>query len=174
MVPILMTRLTCTCGQTALTLSGPPIMVVDCCCTSCRTAAAQLPGGAKILGPHGETRFVLQRKDRVTLPPPEAMAEHRLTPGSKTRRVVATCCNTPLFLEFQGGHWLSLYGSLWPEAQRPAAEMRTMAADLPDPFTLPDDIPNSRRQSPRFMWNLLTAWAAMGFRAPRIAVAGKL
>lgn len=169
-----MTQLTCTCGKTALTLSGPPIMVAACCCTSCRTAAAQLPGAPKILGPHGETHYILQRKDRASLPAPEAMAEHRLTPKSKTRRVVTTCCNTPLFLEFQSGHWISVYASLWPQGTAPAPQMRTMTADLPDPSILPTDIPNSRSQSPRFMWNLLTAWVAMGFRAPKIAVAQKV
>ena len=172
-----MTHLTCRCGKTAITLSGPPIMTVDCCCTSCRTAAAQLqalPGAPSILGPHGETRFAMQRKDRATLPAPAAMAAHRLTATSKTRRVVATCCNTALFLEFQGGHWISVYGSLWPTGTAPKAQMRTMARDLPDPGILPTDIPNSRSQSPRFIWNLLRAWIAMGFSAPKIAVTGTL
>lgn len=52
--------------------------------------------------------------------------------------------------------------------------MRTMAGDLPDPGIQPEGIPNPRSQSPRFMWNLLTAWVAMGFRAPRIAVTGTI
>lgn len=174
MVFILMTHLTCSCGKIAITLSGPPIMTVDCCCSSCRSAALLLPGAPKILGPHGETRFVLQRKDRVALPAPAAMAEFRLTPSSKTRRVVATCCNAPLFLEFQGGHWISLYASLWPAGTAPKAQMRSMVGDLPDPALLPTDIPNPRSHSPRFMWNLLRAWVAMGFRAPRIAVTGTI
>jgi hypothetical protein len=167
-------QLTCTCGKTALTVSGPPIMVVECCCTSCRTAAARFPGAPLRLGPQGQTHYVMQRKDRVTLPPAASMAEMRLTPSSKTRRVVTTCCHTPLFAEFQGGHWLSLYASLWPADSRPAPQMRTMAGDLPDPSVLPADIPNSHSQSPRFMWNLLAAWVAMGFRAPKVAVAGRL
>lgn len=172
-----MTRLTCACGQTTLTLSGAPIITVDCCCTSCRAAAAQLqalPGAPQILGAHGETRFILQRKDRATLPDPKSMAELRLTPTSKTRRVVAACCNTPLFLEFSGGHWLSFYGALWPAGTAPRAEMRTMTGDLPDPSVLPADVPNARGQSAGFMGRLLLAWIAMGFRAPKIAVAGTL
>jgi hypothetical protein len=172
-----MTTLSCRCGQTRITLTGPPILAVDCCCTSCRSAGARLqslPGAPKILGPHGETHFILYRKDRVTLPDTRPFRAHRLTQGSKTRRVLAPCCATPLFVEFQGGHWLSLYAGLWPEGTAPRAEMRTMTADLPDPSLLPRDIPNARSHSPLFIWRLLTAWAAMGFRAPKLVIEGKV
>lgn len=156
--------LTCTCGQTRLTLTGPPILAVDCCCTSCRTAAADL----KIpLGPHGETPFVMYRKDRVTLPAPAAMTAFRLSPTATTRRILTTCCQTPLFLDFKGGHWLSLYAALW-QGHAPPPQMRSMVSDLPDPTTLPNDIPNARTQNARFMFALLRAWVAMGFRSPKI------
>jgi hypothetical protein len=52
-----------------------------------------------------------------------------------------------VFLEFAGGHWLSLYACLWPEHDLPPMTERTMTADLADPSTLPDDVPNQRRQS---------------------------
>jgi hypothetical protein len=35
--------------------------------------------------------------------------EHRLKPDSPTRRVVATCCNSAMFLDVTKGHWLSMY-----------------------------------------------------------------
>ena len=89
-----------------------------------------------------------------------------------SRRVLAGCCNTPLFLEFSGGHWLSLYGLLWPASTRPAVEMRTMVSDLPDASVLPDDVPNLKTRSLRFYARLMKAWIAMGFRSPRIEVAG--
>lgn len=161
--------LTCPCGQTSLTLTGPPIIAVDCCCTSCRAAAQRLNAP---LGPHGETAFVLYRKDRVTLPPPDRMASFRLTPNATTRRIVTTCCHTPLFLEFRGGHWLSLYAALWRGAA-PPPQMRTMVADLPNPAALPHDIPNARTQNTRFMLALLRAWVAMGLRSPKIQTAGE-
>lgn len=140
---------------------------------SCQKAAgifAALPRGANILTPHGTTPFVMQRKDRVTiLRGEELLSEFRLSPTSTTRRVVAICCNTPMFLEFQAGHWLSLYAAIWPEGQAPAPQMRTMTKDLPDPASLPTDIVNAKTQNARFMWKLLTAWIVMGFRAPRLA-----
>ena len=164
----------CRCGTVQLEVSGPPILVAECGCTSCQTAGAalaSLAGARPILTDYGTTPYVLMRKDRVRIVKgSDHMAEHRLTPTSKTRRVVATCCNTPVFLEFKGGHWLSVYAALWPEGSRPKAELRTMTSNLPDPSGLPTDIPNAKTQTPGFMWRLLKAWVAMGFRSPDIDV----
>ena len=167
-----LTRVTCTCGQVALDLDGPPLLSVECCCTSCRTAAQgfeRLPGAPRVQTEHGTTRFELYRKDRVQWPAGKTLLEeHRLTPDSPTRRVLAGCCNTPVFLEFSGGHWLSVYGHLWPRDALPPLEMRTMAKDLPAGVTLPRDVPNASSQSAKFMFRLLGAWVAMGFRAPKL------
>ena len=106
------THLSCSCGQVRLELDGPPIINAECCCTSCRTAGdriAALPGAPSYRTAWGATPYVLARKDRVRFTGGiEHLAEFRLTPTSHTRRVVATCCNSPVFTEFQGGHWLSL------------------------------------------------------------------
>jgi hypothetical protein len=172
------TKLACACGQTQIDVEGAPIVSTECCCNSCRDAGASiaaLPGAAAVVDDKGATRFELYRKDRVRfVASAEHLKEFRLTPESKTRRVVAACCNTPLFLELQSGHWFSIYGGLWPRDTLPPLEMRTMAMDLPDPSALPDDVPNARRQSAAFMWRLLGAWIAMGFRAPKIQVNGAI
>ena len=172
------TRLSCACGQVRIEVEGSPIVSTECCCNSCREAASRmqaLPGAAPVLQPTGATPFVLYRKDRVRFAAGmDLLREFRLTPASKTRRVIASCCNTPVFLEFQGGHWLSLYAVLWPAGAVPPLEMRTMAVDLPDPSVLPDDVPNGRRQPFAFMARLLGAWIAMGLRSPKIPVAGEI
>jgi hypothetical protein len=172
------TELGCACGKVRMEVEGPHIMSAECCCNSCREAGARigaLPGAAPVVDEKGATRFEIYRKDRVRFTSgAEHLKEFRLTPRSKTRRVVAACCNTPLFLEFQSGHWLSIYGGLWPDDALPPLEMRTMAMDLPDASVLPDDVPNARRQSASFMWKLLAAWAAMGFRTPKIQVNGAI
>jgi Family of unknown function (DUF6151) len=164
----------CHCGAVRLKVIGPPIMTVECGCTSCQTAGAAfaaLPGARSVLTSHRTTPYVMMRKDRVeVIKGSEHLAEHRLTPSSKTRRVVATCCNTPVFLEFQGGHWLSIYSDLWPEGTAPKAELRTMTRDLPDRASLPSDVPNAKTQSAGFMWALLKAWVSMGFRSPKIDI----
>lgn len=172
------TDLTCRCGKVHIAVTAEPLLAVECQCDSCRKGGAllaSLPGGSSVAGATGGTHYVLYRKDRVSFTAgAEQLLAYRLTGKSSTRRVVAACCNTPLFVEFEGGHWLSIYAGLWPDAVRPPATMRTMVSDLPVGAQLPNDLPNHRTQSFGFFWALLTAWAAMGFRTPRIAVSREL
>ena len=168
----------CACGRTRLALKGDPILVSECLCDSCRAAAdrlAALPGAKNVLTSHGATPCAEYRKDRVKiLSGAEHLSEFRLSAKAGSRRVVATCCNTPVFLEMKGAHWLSLYLHLWPAGARPKAEMRTMVGDLPDASGLPGDIPNLKSHTASFYTKLLGAWIGMGFRVPKIEVAGKL
>lgn len=173
------TSLTCRCGQVQIETALRPIVSSECFCDSCRTAGARLERlhqAPRLLGPHGGTRFVLYRKDRVRiLEGADRLKEFRLTPRSPTRRLVANCCNTPVFLEFRGGHWLSLYGCLWPAGSLPPLELRTMTGDLPDASVLGDEVPHGRWPTLRFYAWLLGAWIAMGFRSPKVeGVEGKL
>ncbi|MBX3197716.1 MAG: hypothetical protein KF850_15380 [Labilithrix sp.] len=168
------TKLSCACGQVRLEVDEAPIVSSECHCTSCRAAAARLqalPGAPPFVEANGGIRFVLYRKDRVRFPSgSERLRELRLAPDAKTRRVVASCCHTPVFLEFQGGHWLSVYGCMWPAGTLPPLELRTMTSDLPDASALDDDVPNAKRQSLSFFAKLLGAWIAMGFKTPKITV----
>lgn len=168
----------CACGHTRLRLRGAPILVSECLCDSCRAAAkrlAALPGAGCMLTPYGATGSAEYRKDRIQfLSGAKHLGEFRLSAGAGSRRVVATCCNTPVFLELKGAHWLSLYLHLWPRETRPQARMRSMVGDLPDASGLPDDIPNLKGHTLSFYAKLLGAWIAMGFRNPRIDVAGNV
>ena len=163
---------TCQCGTVALAMTGKPIVAATCYCHSCQAAGQAfdaLPGAPGTLGGDGGTPFLLVRKDRIEwLSGADQLEEHRLTPDSPTRRFVARCCNSPVALEFTKGHWLSVYSARIPAEDRPAAEMRTMVKERPEGVDLPDDIPNYATPSGKFLWRLLTAWAAMGFRAPAV------
>ncbi|MCC5970854.1 MAG: hypothetical protein JJU15_12985 [Pararhodobacter sp.] len=166
-----MTDLTCACGQVALNLTGRHILSAECLCSDCQQAAVAfqaLPDTRPVVDDKGATRFVLYRKDRVQCERgQEFLAEHRLTDDSKTRRVIATCCNTPMFLDFTQGHWLSIYGTLWPDGALPKLNLRTMTKDAPADVVLPDDVPNARTHNIGFFAKLIIAWAAMGFRVPK-------
>lgn len=169
------TSLQCACGQVQLEVHEAPILSSECLCTSCRTAGEQLsarPGTPAFRNTTtGGTPYVLYRKDRVRfLSGQDQLRELRLTPKATTRRVVATCCSTPIFLEFESGHWLSMYAALWPAETRPAMELRTMVGDLPEGTALPADIPNARSHTASFMFKLLGAWVRMGLRRPPIQV----
>jgi len=172
------TKLQCDCGTTQLDVFGRPIMVTECLCNSCRAAASRLEkldGARKILTDYQATRCAEYRKDRVQFVSGQKyLKEFRLTPDAGTRRVVATCCNTPLFIEMRGGHWVSLYSQLWPKDQMPPVDVRTMASDLPDPSILPNDVPNLKRHATFFYFKLFGAWVAMRFRNPKIEVNGEI
>jgi hypothetical protein len=161
----------CRCGQVGFAIRGAPIMHVACYCTSCRTAGREFEqtlGSLPVVADDGGTDLVLYRKDRVfQTAGADRLSEHRLKPDSSTRRMVATCCNTPMLLEFTKGHWLTFYRGCLP-AEIPALEMRVMTEDKPAAVTLHNDLPNYATHSGRFMWKLLSSWAAMGFRRPQV------
>jgi hypothetical protein len=171
-------NISCACGQTRLQVQGAPILVSECLCDSCREAAerlAELPGARCVLTAYGATPCAEYRKDRVrVLSGADHLCEFRLSAEAGSRRVVAVCCNTPLFLEMKGAHWLSVYLHLWPQATRPKAQLRTMVGDLPDASALPHDIPNLKTHTASFYAKLFGAWLAMGLRNPKIEVAGKI
>ena len=172
-------QIACSCGAVAFALEGDPIIAAECHCASCREAGGRLealPAAPPIRETNCGTRFALWRKDRVRLlRGADHLSSFRLKPDSPTERVVATCCNAPMYLSFKHGHWLSLYARRWPDGIGPTLEERTMTGDLPDRAALPDDVPNSRRQSARFFAKLLWAWARMGFRNPNVVdVKGEL
>ena len=172
------TYVACACSNTRLELKGDPFLVSECLCDSCRIAAkrlVQLPGAANILTGYGATPYAEYRKDRVRiLSGMEHLREFRLSDDAGSRRVIASCCNTPIFLEMKGAHWLSIYLHLWPDETRPKPEVRTMVGDLPDASALPNDIPNLKTHSLSFYMKLLRAWIGMGFRNPKIDIPGTI
>ena len=160
----------CHCGKVKFEAAGPPILTGACYCTSCQEAGRrfeQLASAPPVLDPDGGTGVILYRKDRVRcVSGEEHLEERRLKPGSPTRRVLATCCNSPMFLDFTKGHWLSMYRNRFPAA--PPLEMQVMTRERRQGVELADDVPNYRGLSGRFMLKLIAAWIAMGFRRPEI------
>ena len=161
----------CRCGAVTLEAVGAPIVSAACYCTSCQEAGRRielLPGAPSVLDADGGTAYILHRKDRVRCVTGGArLEEHRLKSGATTRRMVANCCNSAMFLEFTKAHWLSLYrGRLGENA--PPLQMRTMTRDRRDGVELPGDVPNYATHSGRFMLKLLAAWIAMGLSRPKV------
>ena len=164
-----MTAIGCACGEVRLEADGPPMMTVVCHCTSCRTAGRAFDARspvAPIVDAAGGTAVVLWRKDRLRCVAGGArLSAHRLTPHAPSRRMVAACCQTPMFGDFTKGFWVSVYRGRVADA--PAPSMRVMIADAPDGTVFPDDgVPRYRSRPATFLLKLLTTWAAIGFRKP--------
>jgi hypothetical protein len=164
---------TCQCGKVKLEAAGPPILSAACYCTSCQEAGRRfeaVPSAPAVLDPDSGTSFILYRKDRVKfLTGREYLEEHRLKPDSPTRRVVATCCNSAMFLDFTKGHWLSIYRNRFAETV-PPLDMRIMTKERRAGVELADDVPNHSGRSGRLILKLMAAWIAMGLRSPDISV----
>jgi hypothetical protein len=158
---------TCRCGKVKFEAVGAPILTGACYCASCQEAGwrlEQLASAPPVLDPDGGTGVILFRKDRVQcVTGPEYLEEHRLKPKSPTRRVVATCCNSAMFLDFTKGHWLSMYRNRIPTGV-PQLEMRVMTKDRRAGIELADDVPNYRGFSGKFIFKLFAARIAMGLR----------
>jgi len=164
----------CTCGQVMIEATGSSILSAACYCASCRTAARQferVPGAPIVLNPDGAIDYCLFRQDRVRIVRGHAhLQAHRLTESSATRRIVASCCNAPMLLDFTSGHWLNLYRDRIAGAA-PPIEMGVMAKDRPADPPPPDGhppYPVHLGHPASFMIRLLLAWAKMGFRKPRL------
>jgi hypothetical protein len=163
----------CQCGKVKFEAAGSPIVTANCYCLSCQEAGRQLEQLASaplVLGPDSGTGVVLYRKDRVQcVMGQEYLEEWRLKPESPTRRVVAKCCNSAMFLDFTKGHWLSMYRNRFPSGA-PPLEMRVMTKERRVGVELSDDLPNYSSHSAKFMLKLIAAWIAMGFRRPEISL----
>jgi hypothetical protein len=146
-------RLICSCGKVELEIRGEPITAMTCNCDSCRQAGRQLeglPNASPILSEEGGTPYVMFRKDRVRCISGEMLLdEYRLSPTTPTRRIVAACCNSAMFLDFTKGHWVSVYETRYLESN--AASSLTS--------------PKRGFLIPRLIWT----WVTMGFKTPRFA-----
>jgi hypothetical protein len=156
----------CTCGRVVFEARGAPIVGVSCYCKSCQTAGQQierLSSAPKVLDTDGGTPYLLYRKDRIACAKgSEYLREFKLTAASPTRRMVATCCNSAMLLEFTKGHWLTMYRSRFP-SDAPPIEMRVMTRDRPQNVRLSDDVPSYKTRNSKFLWKLLGTKIAMLF-----------
>lgn len=157
----------CRCGQVTIEASGRPITSLVCYCDDCQEGARQiqsLPGAAAVLDPDGGTAYLAYRKDRVQcVKGATLLTHHKIRATSATNRVVASCCNTAMYLNFEDGkHWVDLYRARCRETALPV-QMRicTKFASLGD--SLPTDVPSYSRYPMALLMRLLLAKAAMVF-----------
>ena len=157
----------CTCGSVELETIGSPITSTVCYCESCQEGSRQiqaLPNGRPVCDSDGGTAFVLYRKDRVEHSKGSHLLRgYKITDESSTNRVVATCCNLAVYLDFERGHWLSVYRAAL-QGEVPPLEMRVHAKSRPAGSDLPNDVPGYPAYPFKFVAKLTAAWIAMLLR----------
>jgi hypothetical protein len=153
----------CACGSVELQVSGTPIVGVVCYCDDCQEGGRRIAALAKagpVQDPDGGTAYLLYRKDRLECVKGAPLLKGlKLKEKSPTNRVVATCCNSAMVLNFDDGKpWVSVY-------------RRQLAGDVPPPTMrictrfskrpLSDDIPRHSGFPLRFAAKICAAWIPM-------------
>jgi len=156
---------TCSCGAVELKALGGPIVSAVCYCEDCRTGADQiesLPNAGAVRDADGGTAYVLFRKDRIECSKgAELLTRYKLKQTSITNRVVARCCNSAVFMNFdKGPHWVSAYRARF-RGELPPLQLRICTKSKPDGAVLSDDVPSHRGYPPGLIVKLLASRVAM-------------
>ena len=157
---------TCQCGKVRCQGVGRPIISGVCYCDDCQAGAAileALDGAAKVTEEDGGTHYLTYRDDRFScVEGAQLLQAYANTLDAPTRRMVACCCNTAMFLKFAKGHWTSAFARRFT-GDVPPVEMRTQTQYRTSSQPLPDNAPVYRTFGPRLFWRLITFRIAMLF-----------
>jgi hypothetical protein len=155
----------CSCGSVELEVIGIPITSAVCYCDDCQEGSRQieaLPNAGPVRDPDGGTAYILYRKDRIKCSRGALLLKsHKIREKSATNRVIATCCNSAMFLNFDDGkHWVDVYRSRF-KRDIPPLRMRICTKFKPENGDLPSDVPRYSSYPLKFLAKLLAARIAM-------------
>jgi hypothetical protein len=157
----------CACGSVELEAIGDPIVSAVCYCDDCQEGARRieaLPNAPPVLDADGLTAYLLFRKDRLKRSRGAQLLQgHRIKERSPTSRVVATCCNSAMFLEVDWGHWFSVYRARFP-GDVPPLQVRINTKFKPGNSAVPGDVPSYAIFPLKFVVKLVAARIAMLLR----------
>ncbi|MBC7493050.1 MAG: hypothetical protein H7241_11505 [Novosphingobium sp.] len=161
-------RLRCACGEVECAGYGAPIGTAVCYCDDCQAAARAieaLPGAVPVADPDGGTALTLfDTRNFAVVRGEDKLVAHRLGDTSPTRRMVAGCCNSAMFLTFdRGPYWVSTMRNRFT-GPLPAIEFRQMTKYRANDLPWPDAAPRSRGFAPRFILRVTVAGVARQFR----------
>ncbi len=112
--------------------------------------------------PDGGTALALFRINRFAVSRGEdRLIAHKLHATSKTRRMVAGCCNSAMFLAFDSSqHWVSTLCNRFVGSE-PKIEFRLMTTYRTSTLPYPDAAPTYPKFPVRFLGRVLRDWLAM-------------
>lgn len=89
------------------------------------------------------------------------MQGNKIREKSATNRIVATCCNSAMYLNLDGwGHWVSVYRARFQE-DVPPLQMRINTKFKPENNVIPSDVRSYSTFPLKFMAKLVAARIAM-------------
>jgi len=157
----------CRCGAVVAAAIGKPIIANVCYCADCQAAArieAPPLSGAIETTADGGTECLIFRKDRFAVTKgAERLQAARLKQDASTRRMIATCCNSGMYMAFDDAKpWVSVFRARFV-GEVPPVEMRICTKYRRFPEKLDDRLPNHPGYPAKMMLRILTAWIAMVF-----------
>ncbi len=160
----------CRCGAVEVGGWGEPIVVNACYCDDCRTAAQRLAASADsapAAGADGGTEFMLFRRDRIACTRGgDRLRAMRLTDASKTRRMIAGCCATPMYLAFDDRRpWVSAFRAAFGTGA-PPVQMRICTRFGRPEEKAEDGLPSHPGYPPAMILRILAAWPLMLLSRP--------
>jgi len=164
-------RARCRCGRVVLEASRPHIVHLCCYCDDCQTAADlidALPGGMSGRGPDGGTPHVLFRRDRVhVVSGDDVLKAYRVRRRTRTRRMVASCCNTAMFqIHDNSFPYRGIKSHLFDDPVPPVT-MRIFTKFAPEPRRIPRDVKSSRTVPLSLAISSLRAMAELQWKSRR-------
>ena len=92
---------------------------------------------------------------------PELLKSYKLKDTSITNSMVATCCNSAVFVNFdRGPHWVSAYRARF-RGELPPLQFRMCTKFKPEGVVLPNDVPSSRGYPAGLIVKLVASRVAM-------------
>jgi hypothetical protein len=160
----------CRCGAVEVGGWGEPIIVSACYCDDCQAAAQRLAAFANLASAasaDGGTEFMLFRRDRIACTRgADRLQAMRLTDASKTRRMIAGCCATPMYLAFDDKRpWVSAFRASFG-ANAPPGEMRICTRFRRSEEKAEDGLRSHPGYPPAMIVRILAAWPFMLFSRP--------
>jgi hypothetical protein len=118
----------CRCGAVEIGAWAEPIVVTACYCDDCQAAAERIAASADVppaASDDGGTEFMVCRRDRIACTRgAQNLQAMRLTDATKTRRMIAGCCATPMYVGFDDKKpWVSAFRASFG-ADAPPVQMR--------------------------------------------------
>ena len=160
----------CRCGAVEIGAWAGPIMVATCYCDDCQAAAQRIAASAPSAPPvsaDGGTEFMAFRRDRIAcIRGAQNLEVMKLTPASKTRRMIAACCGTPMYVGFEDRRpWVSAHRATFG-ADAPPVEMRICTRFRRSDDPVKDGLPSHPGYPPVMILRILAAWPRMLFSRP--------
>jgi hypothetical protein len=160
----------CRCGAVEVGAWSDPILVTACYCDDCQAASERLAASgnsAPLAGADGGTEFMVFRRDRIAcVRGAENLEPMRLIATSKTRRMIARCCETPMYIAFDDKRpWVSALRAGFG-AGAPPVEMRICTRFRRPEHKAEDGVPEHPGYPAAMILRVVAVWPRMLFSRP--------